>query len=77
MSDLVDISFEEALQELEGIVSTLEAGNISLDKAITSYERGVILQKHCKKKLDEAKMRVEKIVVNQEGVASTVPLEDT
>lgn len=55
------LSFEEALAELEQIVGRLESGQGSLDDAIKAYERGSDLKKHCQKKLDEARMKVEKI----------------
>ncbi len=55
------LSFEESLQELESIVDRLESGQGSLDDAIAAYERGSMLKKHCQRKLDEARMKVEKI----------------
>jgi exodeoxyribonuclease VII small subunit len=55
------LSFEDALAELEQIVGRLESGQGSLDDAIKAYERGSDLKKHCQKKLDEARMKVEKI----------------
>ena len=55
------MSFEEALVELEAIVGRLERGQGTLDDAISAYERGSNLKKHCQKKLDEARMKVEKI----------------
>lgn len=64
----VDIlSFEEALAELEQIVGRLEGGQGSLDDAIMAYERGSDLKKHCQKKLDEARMKVEKIRLPDSG----------
>lgn len=56
-----EMSFEEALDELETIVNKLEQGEVSLDDAVKAYERGTELKQHCQKRLDEAKMRVEKI----------------
>ena len=55
------LSFEEALAELEAIVGRLESGQGTLDDAISAYERGSALKKYCQKKLDEARMKVEKI----------------
>lgn len=55
------LSFEDALAELEQIVSRLESGQGSLNDAIEAYERGSILKRHCQGKLEEARMRVEKI----------------
>jgi exodeoxyribonuclease VII small subunit len=60
-ADVTTLSFEEALAELEKIVARLESGQGSLDDAIKAYERGSDLKKHCQKKLDEARMKVEKI----------------
>lgn len=56
-----DLTFEQALAELEQIVKTLESGNIELDKSIAQYERGEKLKEYCSQKLQEAEARVEKI----------------
>jgi exodeoxyribonuclease VII small subunit len=61
------LNFEEALAELEQIVGRLESGQGSLDDAIKAYERGSDLKKHCQKKLDEARMKVEKIRLPEAG----------
>lgn len=62
MSDKIqDLTFEQALAELEQIVKTLESGNIDLDKSIAQYERGEKLKQYCSEKLREAEKRVEKI----------------
>lgn len=63
------LSFEEALAELEQIVGRLEGGQGSLDDAIKAYERGSDLKKHCQTKLDEARMKVEKIRLPEGGGA--------
>lgn len=55
------LGFEEALAELEEIVGRLEGGQGALDDAIRAYERGSELKRHCQRKLDEARMKVEKI----------------
>lgn len=59
--DVENLTFEQALVELEQIVKTLENGNIDLDKSIVQYERGELLKKYCSEKLQEAEARVEKI----------------
>lgn len=61
------LSFEDALRELEAIVATLEKGDGSLDDAIAAYERGAALKKHCAAKLDEARLKVEKIKLDERG----------
>lgn len=65
------ISFEEALKELETIVRRLEEGKTSLEDAISSYERGAALRVYCEKKLKDARLRVEQIVVNTDGTLTT------
>ena len=56
-----ELSFEEALKELEEIVVNLEKGDISLDDAIKAYEKGSLLKEQCEKRLNEAKLKVEEI----------------
>ena len=56
-----ELSFEEALSRLEAIVRELEAGRIKLDDAVNAYEQAVGLKNFCEKKLQEAKLKIEKI----------------
>ena len=73
MTDLPDIaglSFEQALAELEQIVSKLESGQTPLEQSIAMYERGALLKVHCETRLDAARLRVEKIVTGPQGIAS-------
>jgi exodeoxyribonuclease VII small subunit len=67
------LSFEDALAELEAIVSRLEQGKGSLAEAIADYERGTALRKHCEGRLGEAEARVQAIV---EGPSGPVGLRD-
>jgi exodeoxyribonuclease VII small subunit len=71
--DIAAMSFEDALAELEQIVRRLEAGQVKLDEAIGSYERGAQLKRHCEQKLTEAQQRVDRIVLGPEGALSTEP----
>ncbi|MCW5734997.1 MAG: exodeoxyribonuclease VII small subunit [Enhydrobacter sp.] len=71
--DIVSLSFEDALKELEGIVQQLERGQVKLDEAIGAYERGSLLKRHCEQKLAEAKMKVEKIVFAADGSVTAQP----
>ena len=68
-TDISALSFEEALAQLEKIVAELESGHAPLDKSIEMYERGAALKAHCEKRLEAARLRVEKIVVGQGGEA--------
>lgn len=71
-----DLSFEDGLKELEEIVTKMEAGQVSLDDAVSLYERGMALQKRCQKQLDDARLRIEKIAVNSDGGLTLEPFED-
>ena len=68
-ASLEKLSFEDALKELEGIVASLERGEVSLDDAISAFERGTELKSHCQARLEEARMKVEKIKVPGAGSA--------
>ncbi len=61
------MSFEQAMAELEAVVSQLESGNVELEKAITLYQRGAALKAHCDAKLADAQARVEKIRLGEDG----------
>ncbi len=66
-SDIKDMSFEQALEQLEAIVESLEQGDVPLDQSIAQYERGEALRNHCRKLLSAAEDRVEKIRLNAAG----------
>ncbi|WNJ98113.1 exodeoxyribonuclease VII small subunit [Thalassospiraceae bacterium LMO-JJ14] len=74
--EIAEMSFEAALEELEGIVRELEAGEGDLDTSINGYTRGVFLKRHCEAKLKEAEARIDKIVVGTNGAVDTQPLDD-
>ena len=66
-SDIAAMSFEEALAALEKIVRGLESGQQKLEDAITAYERGAALKKHCEEKLAHAEARVQALVARADG----------
>jgi len=63
------MSFEQALQELEAIVRQLEAGKVNLDDAVDFYARGTALRRHCEEKLANARSRIDAIAVSAQGDA--------
>ena len=69
------LSFEQALAELEQIVGKLESGQAPLDESIQLYERGAALKAHCEKRLEAARLRVEKIVMGAQGTPAAEPAE--
>jgi exodeoxyribonuclease VII small subunit len=74
-TDVSKMSFEDALAELEQIVRGLEGGQQKLEDAITYYERGAALRKHCETKLAEAEARVAAIVRSADGGMAIRPME--
>lgn len=62
-----DLSFEDALKDLERIVGRLESGDASLDESIRLYERGDRLRAKCAERLDAAQARIEAIRLDAEG----------
>jgi len=73
--DIKKMSFEDALRELEGIVEKLERGDAPLETSIEIYQRGAALKAHCEGKLKDAQLKVEKIVLDKGGKASTEPFD--
>jgi len=54
--------FEQSLVELEKIVERMERGEQSLDDTIKDFERGMLLSEQCRKSLDAAQVRVDKLI---------------
>lgn len=76
--DIAAMSFEDALRALEEVVRKLESGDVPLDDAITLYEDGEKLRKHCQARLDAAQARIEKIVAGPDGTAQgTAPFDES
>ncbi len=72
---VAELSFEEALQELEAVVKRLEDGEVPLDASIRAYARGEALRKHCQSKLDEAQERVAAITEGPDGARTARPVD--
>jgi exodeoxyribonuclease VII small subunit len=76
MTDVAEMSFEDAIKELEQVVGQLERGDVALDASIALYERGAALKARCEAKLKEAEEKVAKITLSADGVATgTAPLD--
>jgi len=54
-----ELSFEDALAQVESVIESIEAGEIGLEKSLTEYERGVRLIKRCREVLANAEQRIE------------------
>ena len=64
-------SFEDALEELETMVETMESGQLPLEKLITNYERGAALISHCESVLGDARKRLELITLKPKPTPQT------
>jgi exodeoxyribonuclease VII small subunit len=67
--------FEQALAELETLVAHLERGDLPLDEALKSFERGIALTRHCQAALQAAQARVE-ILMKRGGESTVEPFRE-
>ena len=75
-TDVTQLRFEDAMKELEQVVSRLERGEVPLEESIALYSRGDTLKKHCEAKLKEAEEKVAKITLGADGAPTgTAPLD--
>jgi exodeoxyribonuclease VII small subunit len=71
-----EMSFEDAMRELEKVVGQLESGDVELEASIKLYERGAALKKRCEEKLKEAEEKVAAITLDEAGQPKgTTPVE--
>ena len=71
-----EMSFEEAMKELEQVVGQLERGDVALEQSIALYERGAALKARCEAKLKEAEEKVAKITLDGGQPVGTAPLDE-
>ena len=70
-----DKKFEDALQDLEGLVEKLDAGDLPLEAALQAFEDGVVLVRFLEDKLTEVEKRVEVLTRDNSGLFHTQSLE--
>jgi exodeoxyribonuclease VII small subunit len=70
MSDIDDLTFEQAFAELEETVRKLEEGGLALEESLALFERGQALAAHCSAQLDQAELKLRQLT--PEGI---VPFE--
>ena len=71
----IEIDFEKALEQLEGIVEDLESGDLSLENSLKSFEKGIKLARQCQEQLSKAELQVQKLI-EENGELKTTPLKD-
>lgn len=70
------LDFEQALVELERVVSAMEAGSMSLEESLKAFEQGVKLTRECQQALQEAEQKVDLLLKTDTGIA-TKPFADS
>lgn len=61
MEDKAELSFEQALANLEEIIQRMESGEAPLDSLVTNYQNGIRMLKFCRKKIESAEMKIRKV----------------
>ena len=69
------LSFEDALERLEGIVESMESGDIPLADLLTKFEEGNQLLKLCEGRLKDAELKIELLKKQRDGTAAFAPFE--
>lgn len=70
------LDFEQALVELERVVSAMETGNMPLEESLKAFEQGVKLTRECQRALQEAEQKVE-LLLKADKSLETKPFIDT
>jgi len=75
MAKKQDLRFEDALEQLEKIVTQLEEGDVSLDNSLKMFEEGIEMSRICAKKLEEAERKIEILTKTKDGKMVKKPFE--
>jgi exodeoxyribonuclease VII small subunit len=67
--------FEDDLKDLEGVVTQIDSGELSLEESIGAFERGIALVRSLNQKLDEVERKVELLMRSAQGELRTAPYE--
>ena len=70
-----EFNFEEALEELERLVSSMEEGELSLEDSMKAFEKGIKLTRECQTALQKAEQKVQ-ILLNERGETQAFDVED-
>ena len=70
-----NLSFEASMQELETLVKQMEAGDLPLEEALQSFERGIVLARHSQQTLKKAEQKVA-VLMTQNGQQQLVDLDE-
>ncbi|EOS58114.1 exodeoxyribonuclease VII small subunit [Paenibacillus barengoltzii] len=70
----VELNFEDAMNQLEDIVSQLERGDVPLEKAIDLFQQGMRLSQICGQKLAQVERKIE-MIVEEDGAVEKQPFQ--
>ena len=74
-NNVKDKNLEALISELDGVVNAISKESISLEEALALYERGVVLVKECGERLEDAKRRINMLVMTDEGELAEKPFD--
>lgn len=69
------LSYEQSLRQLEELVARLEGGEVALEDALRDFERGVLLVRQLRERLDQAQQKIESIMATEDGEVVAQPLQ--
>ena len=75
-TEVHELSFEDALGELERIVAELEGGQVALEDMLTRFERAMKLKEHCAAMLEKAEARIRELI-DEEGQTDPFEVDDS
>ncbi len=70
-------TFEASLEALEQIVRELERGDLSLERSLELFERGIKLSRECQERLSQAERRIEVLLRDNQGRPIVAPFDET
>jgi len=73
MEELKVKDFESSLKSLEDIVTKLEGGDLTLDRALELFEEGIRISRFCNSKLEEAERKVDVLIKTSDGTLKEEP----
>ena len=75
MTDTKSYPFEESLSKLESLVEKMEAGDLSLEDSLKTFEEGIKLTRECQQALKQAEQKVN-LLIEQSGQIESVPFDE-
>ncbi|MBT7226410.1 MAG: exodeoxyribonuclease VII small subunit [Gammaproteobacteria bacterium] len=67
--------FEQALENLEELVSSMEDGELTLEESLQAFEKGIKLTRECQSALKNAEQKVQ-LLLNENGDTEEIDLDD-